>query len=233
MKGFGTAKNKLWVNQSDIFFRMLIENGVKKITIAGTCAEKFVSVSKDRRSWPKSNEVTIYGQSKYEMWLNLKSLVASTKCLAANGRIFFPIGIGEPPFKLASSIVGALLRDQPFTVTNAKGENDYIDVRDVGEVMALLAVNHVEGEVEIGSGNLISCEHIVNLILAEFDQTKQHLITIKSLPRSAKRFSRLMANTTRMQNEMGFYPSHGIKQSVSSLVRELSKNYKNSAIVDK
>ena len=84
----------------------------------------------------------------------------------ANGKIFFPIGIGEPKYKLVTSLT-QINCNEPIEISHPFKLHDYVDVRDVGEAMATLSISKVDGEIDIGNGKLISVKKLVDLVLKE------------------------------------------------------------------
>ena len=225
-KGFWTsANNSRWAEASLTFFEMLMQTDVKKITIAGSCAElgNSTPVLSDSLSLPLGTDSS-YGLVKHQLWGELLSLSKKHGRCAANGRIFFPIGIGEADFKLVTYVTRCLLRGDPAIIKDRAGVKDFIDARDVGEAMARLSISDVDGVVDIGNGGDESIDSIINQILKSFDENARSLLKFECGDHDITSNQILAADPRRLIRELGFHPKIAINDSVTELVTYLQNS---------
>ncbi len=223
-EGFWEASvNSRWSEASAAFFDLLSKHYVEKITIAGSCAELDI-VSNKIPIHKDSNLQTAYAIAKTKVWRDLKSFGNRNGIKVANGKIFFPIGIGEPKYKLVTSVTHKLIRNEPIEISNPFKLHDYVDVRDVGEAMAALSISKVDGEIDIGNGKLIPVKKLVDLVLKSFKNEKKELVNFSGQKLAKNILLERSADRNRLEKDLNFYNKIPVEKSV----REITEHIQNS-----
>jgi nucleoside-diphosphate-sugar epimerase len=141
------------------------------------------------------------------------------------GRIFFLYGPREHPNRLISSVIRALLLDQPARCTHGNQIRDYLYVEDVGDAFVTLLESGVEGPVNIASGHPIALREIIHKIAKKLD--REDLVQLGALTTPPNEVPLLIANVDRIFNEVGWKPKwdldHGLDETINWWKMSLSK----------
>jgi nucleoside-diphosphate-sugar epimerase len=183
--------NLAWVEASHRLVDAFSEAGGKRAVIAGTCAQ---------RAWPD----TLYAQAKNE----------ASGFFAATGLVFFPYGPFESPERLIPSVTLSLLAGEGARTTPGKQVRDYIHVADCGGALAALVDSGVEGDVEIGTGRGTTVADIAQTIARLLG--REELLRVGALPGDDE--SRVVADTTRLRDEVGFTPRYELEEGLRDAV---------------
>lgn len=135
------------------FLKALIESGLKKLVVTGTCYEYGMSsgaLSEDQETNPN----TPYGIAKDSLRKELFELQTTKRFDLAWARIFYPYGDGQSESSLYSSMKSAAkLNNSEFYLSNSDSALDFISVIELSRLLILLLVRfgHV-GLLNLGSG---------------------------------------------------------------------------------
>jgi dTDP-6-deoxy-L-talose 4-dehydrogenase (NAD+) len=134
------------------FLKALIESGLKKLVVTGTCYEYGMSsgaLSEDQETDPN----TPYGIAKDNLRKELFQLQQSKNFELTWARIFYPYGEGQSESSLYSQLKNAILSNQEFLMGNGRQVLDFIQVEKVASsLLSLLTSCTNLGVVNIGSG---------------------------------------------------------------------------------
>ena len=134
------------------FLKALIESGLKKLVVTGTCYEYGMSsgaLSEDQETNPN----TPYGIAKDNLRKELFELQQSKNFDLTWARIFYPYGEGQSESSLYSQLKNAILSNQEFLMGNGRQVLDFIQVEKVASsLLSLLTSCTNLGVVNIGSG---------------------------------------------------------------------------------
>jgi nucleoside-diphosphate-sugar epimerase len=134
------------------FLKALIDSGLKKFVVAGTCYEYGMSsgaLSEDQETNPN----TPYGVAKDNLRKKLFELQQSKNFDLTWARIFYPYGEGQSEKSLYSQLKKAILSNQEFLMGNGRQVLDFIQVEKVASSLLLLLTSCTNlGVVNIGSG---------------------------------------------------------------------------------
>jgi len=183
--------NEAWVDASRRLVAAFSAAGGRRAVLAGTCAQ---------RAWPD----TLYARSKNE---------ASTS-FAATGLLLFPYGPFESAERLIPSVTLSLLAGEEARTTPGKQVRDFIHVDDCGRALAALVDSGVEGDVEIGTGDGTPVAEVAQTIARLLG--REELLRVGAIPSDDE--SRVVADTTRLREEVGFTPQweldDGLRETV-------------------
>lgn len=159
--------NLRWVDASVRLAEAFCAAGGRHIVAAGTCAEYAWDgeVPLDERSG-LLEPASLYGTCKDAARRLLQALCRHAGVGLGWARIFFPYGPGEPPRKLAPSLLDALQgRIAPFAV-NAAARRDFLHVEDVADALLTLLQADASGAFNISSGHSTALPDMVRAAAA-------------------------------------------------------------------
>lgn len=211
--------NDDWIASSLALVRCFLDQGGRRIVLAGTCAEydwsdaalKNGPVAEAAAQGPPQAP---YGCAKRKAADAIAGLAKEAGASFATGRIFFPMGWAESPQRFLPTIVNAILDGRPARLGSGEQVRDVMDVRDVGAALAALIACNVEGPVNIGSG--------VGTALADVARRagafggRPDLLQLGTLPARAGEPERLVADVGRLRDEVGFTPRYKLDETIAS-----------------
>ncbi|MEM6623976.1 MAG: NAD(P)-dependent oxidoreductase [Pseudomonadota bacterium] len=209
-----SAKNVAWQEASTALFETFFATGGTRALGLGTCAEYDWSVGVERlaEDAPLAPH-TAYGTAKVATAKALAETAERHDASWAWGRVFFTFGSGEPQRRLVPLMLRAVLDKEVLDVGPGATKRDFWDVRDLGAAIAALAVSDVEGPVNLASGDGFSFSDLAAII--------QDLVGASGLIRPDRRELgpgeplTLVADASRLRNELGFQPTISLKQGLS------------------
>ncbi len=210
---FWEAKDNVqWLEAGMALFTAFVECGGARIIGCGTCAEypgdTAQPASEDVAIAP-SDPPTLYGRSKLALLHHLQSLDVSH----AWARIFLAYGVGEDRRRLVPSICCALQTGREARCSSGRQVRDFMDVRDLGRAIALLAASEVEGPVNLGSGTPASIAEVATRLGELSDRTD--LIRLGALPDRPGEPPVLIPDTRKQNGELGFSPAITLEQGLA------------------
>jgi len=152
----------------------LICNGLKNITITGTCLEYGLqegSLSEDMPALPSNP----YSIGKNELRKSIEQLQQLHKFSFKWVRLFYMYGKGQNQNSLLSQLDKALQNgDSAFNMSGGEQTRDYLPVEKVAEYIVKIALqNNVQGIINCCSGVPVTIKHFV----------EEHLKTVgKTIP---------------------------------------------------
>ncbi|HEY4832164.1 MAG TPA: NAD(P)-dependent oxidoreductase [Waddliaceae bacterium] len=196
------SSNLDWLKSSLDLIQSFALCGGKRVVVAGSCAETIPS--------------TIYGACKESLRLSAAAFLRKQQMSFAWGRIFSPYGPYEYKQRLIPSLIQNLLSNAPFTCTSQNHVRDFIFVEDVAEAFVSLLDSSVEGTIEMGSGEGIQVKELVQLIASKMGSASIHF---SSSPEAGDNPSSLIANPTRLFQEVGFTPKHSLYEGIDKTIQ--------------
>lgn len=140
--------NEDWVEASKRIILQFLEVGGEYVVATGTCAEYDWNLSRPLEEVDKPNPSTLYGRSK----LNLLNWLADLEVPYLWTRTFAQFGLREPNGRLVPSVIDALLKNLPASITNAHSVRDFIFVEDIARILSILMADTRVGVVNLGTG---------------------------------------------------------------------------------
>lgn len=222
-KFWTAAENLDWVAASVTLLRTFAEAGGSRVVMAGTCAEyDWTGDGVCRENVTLLNPATLYGECKRALGIILLAFAKQRPLSAAWGRIFFPYGPHEPPQKLVPSMIRALLRGEPALASNGLQARDFLHTQDVASAFTALLDSTVEGAVNIGSGQPTAVREVALRIGDQLGRPE--LVRLGALPASPKEPPMLVADVTRLRDEVGWRPNYDLTSGLADSIAWWKQN---------
>jgi nucleoside-diphosphate-sugar epimerase len=152
------------------FLKNIIENGLKKLVVTGTCFEygmKEGCLSEDMITDPKNP----YALAKDTLRKFLFELQKKNNLDLKWIRLFYMYGAGQNSNSLLSQLQIALNRgDEIFNMSGGEQQRDYLPVEKVAEYIVTIALQNVEGIINCCSGKQIKIKQLVENYLEKTNQ---------------------------------------------------------------
>lgn len=218
------AENLDWVATSLRLIRAFHRHGGRRAVVAGTFAEYQWSQSRERciENETPLEPQTLYGVAKNALRAVVESFSATHGMQSAWGRVFLLYGPGEPPARLIPSLIRSLARGERARCRSSNLIRDLLHVTDVGAAFAALLDSDVSGPVNIGSGVPVSLGDVAKAIAAELHAEDR--LDLEVEPCSPLVPARLVADTRRLNEEVGFRPRLSLEDGLRLTVQSLAQN---------
>ncbi|MCP8937887.1 NAD-dependent epimerase/dehydratase [Alsobacter sp. SYSU M60028] len=192
--------------------------GVRRFVGVGTCVEYDWSDggATDRREGDALAPSFPYGEAKAASFAGLSRLSAERGLSFAWGRLFHLFGPGEPEARLVPSIVAALREGRPAEIGAGRQVRDFLSSVDAGAALAALCACGVEGAVNVASGEGIAVAALAGEI-AEAAGLPD-LLRIGARPDRPGEPPRMVADVTRLREEVGFVPGASRARRIRELL---------------
>ncbi|MWV26694.1 NAD-dependent epimerase/dehydratase family protein [Aurantiacibacter rhizosphaerae] len=213
---FWEAQDNLqWLEAGVALFNAFAAHGGQRIVACGTCAEypdAFVEPLCESQPIAPGAPATLYGQAKLALLHHLQTLDVSHAWV----RIFLAYGEGEDARRLVPNVACALLSGIAAQCSSGTQLRDFMDVRDMGEAIAMLAASDVKGVVNLGSGQPATIGQVASM-LGEITG-KPELVQLGALPDRPGEAPVLVPDTRRQTEELGFIPRIGLRRGLEDAV---------------
>lgn len=215
---FWTAPDNVrWVEASLALLRTFVAVGGRRAVLAGTCAEYDWSGEEplDESETPL-RPATLYGAAKHALHVVAAAYAAQVELELAWGRVFFLYGPGEAPGRLVPAVARALLAAEPARTTAGTQVRDLLHVHDVAAAFAALVDSDVSGAVNVASGKGIALREVIELVAHVAGRPE--LLELGALDSRSGEPERLVADVTRLREEVGLRPRVNLPEGIESTV---------------
>ena len=196
--------------------------GGERFVLAGSCTqyewtdEALAPDGVAREHSTPMRPATAYGRAKQHTMDRLGTFGAASGLAVATGLVFFPYGPHEKEGRLIPSVTRALFAGEPARITSGTQIRDFVHVNDCAGALAALTASAVEGPVNIGSGEGVTVGEVARSIARMLD--REDLLEIGALPDRPGEPSRLVADMTRLRDEVGFVAQVDLESGLRSTV---------------
>lgn len=202
-KFWNAEENLDWLKSSINLVQQFVRYGGKRIVVAGTCFEYDFTENMPLTEYKTAlRPNTLYGVTKYSLYLALEKFTSISNISFAWGRIFLLFGANESPNRLVPSVIRALLRNEKTKTSHGNQIRDFLSVEEVVEAFVALLESDVCGAVNIASGKGIKIREVVEEIAEIIG--KPELLRIGALPAPADEPLEIVADITRLREEVRF-----------------------------
>jgi nucleoside-diphosphate-sugar epimerase len=225
---WSAPENVDWVAASVHLLRAFAEAGGSRAVIAGTCAEydwtaadqRCLELADGSRAATPLRPATLYGACKHATQLVAAAYAREAGLSLAWGRVFLLYGPGEDERRLVPQVAQALLAGRAAPTSDGAQLRDLMHVDDVARGFVRLLDSDVQGPVNVASGEAVSIADVLALIARETGHPE--LLRLGALPRRAGEPERLVADTRRLRDEVGFRPAISLEQGIVATISALS-----------
>ncbi len=202
-------ENLDWVSATLDLVRGFQAVGGVRMVFAGSCAEydwsghALAGGPCHERETPR-RPATLYGLAKNATHDLIAAYAARTELSYAWARLFFPYGPCETKTRLVPTVVRALIAGQSARIANGSAVRDFLHVHDAGAALAALLDSSTEGPVNVGSGEGVAIADLAGRLARLMG--KEGLLEVGEQPPDANNPAQLVADVTRLHDEVGFVP---------------------------
>ncbi len=211
-----SAENLRWVQASLDLLRQFQRHGGERVVMAGTCAEYDWGHGTCVEATTPIVPISLYGTAKQALSLILASFAATTGLSAAWGRIFLVYGPFEHPDRLVAAVCRALLKGEPALCSHGEQVRDLLFATDAADAFAALLDSPVSGTVNVASGQPMALDVVVRAIADLLG--RPDLLRFGALATAPDDPPRLVADTARLNQELGWYPQTGLTQGLQETI---------------
>jgi len=208
-----SPENIQWINASFNLLRSFQNVGGTRVVTGGTCAEYDWQYGYCSEFLTPSKPSSIYGITKGTLFQIQKKVTESDGISSAWGRIFFLYGPHEYPERYIPSIIRSILSNRPYICRNGNLIRDYLFVQDVASAFISILNSTVEGPINIASGIPISLKDISMKIFLKMTNNLNNL-QFGNIKPDEKEYPIILANTNRLNNELGWKPQTDIDKGL-------------------
>lgn len=214
---WNASENLDWLGASLHLAKEFASHGGQRLVAGGTCAEY---------DWTKSGVFAenssplspqhLYGTAKHALALTLEKFAENSNLSYAWGRVFYLFGANEHPKRLVPSVIKALLKNELAETSHGNQVRDFLAVEDAAGAFVKLLGSDVRGAVNIASGSGVKLKTIVEIIADIIG--KPELLRIGALPASSVEPPEIVADTTRLRDEVGWQKDFDLRKSLEKTV---------------
>jgi nucleoside-diphosphate-sugar epimerase len=205
-----------WLAASERLLEAFVAAGGRRFVGIGSCAEYAATDGPCEEGRTPLTTESAYSASKARFFARLEAERAAGRVETAYARLFFVYGPGEKPTRLIPSVITRLLSGEPAHCGPGELRRDFIHIRDTGEALARLALGKLAGPINIGSGEATRIGDIVARLGALTG--RPDLLRVGALPPRASEPDLLLADTTRMGEELHYRLETSLSQGLEEYV---------------
>lgn len=196
-------------------------NGGKRVVMAGTCAEYAWNRGICNELSSATLPTTVYGQCKLAMCNLLQAFAQTHGLSAAWGRLFFLFGPFENEKRFVASLIKNLLSGQEAPCSHGNQMRDFLSTSDAGAAFAALLAAEVTGAVNI-AGQQITLKKVAYLL--EELCSRPGAVKFGQIATAADEPLSIVADTGRLNDEVGWRPTLGIEERLAQTVEWWQKH---------
>jgi nucleoside-diphosphate-sugar epimerase len=205
-----------WVRASLALLRHFRRNGGRRAVLAGTCFEYEAEHGFCTEDLTPTRPSTFYGHAKSALTHLAHAFADASGLSLATARIFYVYGPHQPSGQLVPYVIESLLAGTTAKCTRGTQIRDYLHVADVAAACVALLDRDVRGAVNVGSGQPTRVRDLVYRVADELGG--RDLVALGARPSSGDEPPLLLANSTRLRNEVGWEPARTLSEGIAGTV---------------
>lgn len=212
-----STENLRWAAATLALVPAFATAGGERAVLAGSCAEyRWGEPGPCVEGVTPLEPATLYGTAKHATRVLLEAAAPELGIELASGRVFFLYGPDEAPGRLVAAVARALVSGDRAKTGDGTQIRDFLHVADVAGAFAALLDSDVTGAVNIGSGEARPLRDVIDAIGAAAGRPE--LLDIGALAPRPGDPAELVADVTRLREEVGFTPAIGLPAGIASTV---------------
>lgn len=214
---WSSTENLRWTAATLALVQAFAARGGRRAVLAGSCAEyRWGEPGPCIEGVTPLEPATLYGKAKHATRLLLEAAAADLGIEFAWGRVFFLYGPDEAHGRIVAAIARALLVGERVATGDGTQVRDFLHVEDVAGAFAALLDSSVTGAVNVGSGEGRKLRDLIDAIGVS---TGRHdLLDIGMLAPRPGDPDVLLADITRLRDEVGFVPATALGAGIDATV---------------
>lgn len=206
--------NERWLDASLHLLDCFARRGGRRVVTAGSCTEySWQGAAPLSEAHTPCEPATPYGKAKLALYRGAAQLCRDRGLSHAHARLFFSYGPGEKPERLVPAVIRSLLAGRPIEISSPDAVRDYLDVRDIGRALALLAVSDVESAINVAAGIGVTVRSLAEEIAAIAGHGE--LLSF----RASASVDSVVADARRLSQELGFAPAIDLRTGLADAVQ--------------
>jgi nucleoside-diphosphate-sugar epimerase len=199
---------------------------VHKIILASSAEtygdSKYLPIDEQHPQFPKSP----YAASKAAMEKYAWSFIYAYEMPVTIVRLFNNYGPRQSARAVTPTIITQLLKSNELKIGSVHPQRDFTLVLDTVEAFIKIAQLDNDGEVfNIGSGNYISVQEIINIVSGILNKKDIKIITDGSRVRPGKsEIEALRADNEKLKTRTGWEPKYGYEEGLKITIEWIEKN---------
>ncbi|MEK7990169.1 MAG: NAD(P)-dependent oxidoreductase [Thiotrichaceae bacterium] len=221
-KFWTASENFSWIQASIELYKQFHLAGGQRVVSTGSCVEYDWSYGYCSETVTPTNPKNPYGICKLALSQLTESYCQLHNISHAWARIFFLYGEQEPPTRLVSSVIRALLSQQVAKCSQGEQIRDFLHVQDVANALVTLLDSDLTGTINIGSGQPTTIKTIVTMIADKIGV--QELLALGTLPLQPNESPLILADVTRLKNELHWQPEYDLNSGLERTINWWSQH---------
>ena len=214
---WSSPANLDWVGASLRLLRAFAAAGGRRAVMAGSCAEYDWTGAGHLGEDAPLHPATLYGAAMAATGLAAGAGAKALGLSLAWARIFFVYGPGEPEGRLFGDLIRGLAAGREVACTDGRQRRDFLHAGDVGRALALSLRSHIEGPVNIGSGQAVAVAEMIGEIARQIG--RPDLVRLGARPRPAGDPPLIEAGVDRLRAEAGFRPAYDMTTGIRAVLQ--------------
>jgi nucleoside-diphosphate-sugar epimerase len=211
-----SPENLRWTEATLGLYRAFAEVGGARLVTSGSAYEYDWRYGYCSEAVTPRVPDTVYGSCKHALNELADAFAGTAGISNAWARIFFLYGPREHPNRLVSSVIRSLLAGEGAKTSHGEQIRDYLHVQDVADALVAILAGGLEGAVNIGSGAPVALKAIVARIGERIG--RPDLIELGAIPARANDAPLVVADVTRLENEVGWSPAWDLDRGLDQTI---------------
>jgi nucleoside-diphosphate-sugar epimerase len=212
-----SPENLRWLEASLRLLRAFAGRGGQRAVIAGSCAEyAWEERTRCREDVTPCRPATLYGASKHALHVVAERYAEEVGMSLAWGRVFLVFGPHEHPARLGGSVARALVLGEPAACSHGEQVRDFLYSEDLAEAFVALLRSPVQGAVNLASGEPARVRDLVEALAGAAG--RPDLIRLGARPAPAGEPAELVADVSRLREEVGWIPAASLEQRAAATI---------------
>lgn len=213
---WNAPQNAAWVAATIALVERFAAAGGERAVLAGTCAEYDWGGAGLLREDAPLAPGTFYGVCKDAAGQVAQGLGERLGVAVARGRIFNLYGPREDERRLVAAVARALVAGERVPTTDGEQVRDFLHVDDVAAAFAALAAAEAVGAVNVASGEGVAVRRVIELVAQAAG--RPDLLDVGALERRPGEPPEIVADVTRLREEVGFEPAFALADGLAATV---------------